>query len=107
LLPPRGQTLYLCETFKDLAGTRVAAEWANPEEAPEGVFALAVREGGKLRVMLHKGRQFGSELPVEVDLTDGARLVTVQSIRWEGPMPARIDPKPADRHASACPTVAV
>lgn len=111
----RGQTLYnrpgfpadpalkptpfvrFYETFKDLAGTRVAWQWEHPAEAPEGVFVLALRDGSKLRVLLHNGRAFGGDLAAGIALPREARLLGAGSIRWEGPLPDRVDPSPEGR----------
>jgi hypothetical protein len=83
--------------FKDLAGTRVSTRWENPAETPEAVSSLALRDGDKLRVLLHNGRDFGTEFPVGLSLPSGARLVEARSIRWEGPLPERVDPTPKGR----------
>jgi len=80
--------------FKDLAGTRVSTRWDNPAEMQEAVFSLALRDGGKLRVLLHNGRAFGTDFPMGISLPSGARLVEARSIRWEGPLPEPIDPSP-------------
>lgn len=85
------------QTFTELAGTRVDAQWENPAEAPDGVFSLALREGGKLRVLLHNGRAFGNDFPVGLAVPAGAKLVEARSIRWEGLLPERIDPAPEGR----------
>jgi len=111
----RGQTLYnrpgfppddalvptpfipFYQFFKGLNGTRVMAGWENPGQAPEGVFSLALRDGNKLRVLLHNGREFGSNFEAALALPAEATLLEARSLRWEGPLPDRVDPQPQGR----------
>lgn len=111
----RGQTLYnrpgfpqddtlvptpfipFYQFFKGLEGTRIVADWENSEPTPEGIFSLALRDGNKLRVLLHNGREFGSVFEAALALPDEATLLEARSLRWEGPLPGRIDPQPEGR----------
>ncbi len=111
----RGQTLYtrpgfpqddtlvptpfipFYQFFKGLDGTRVVAGWENPEQTPEGIFSLALRDGNKLSVLLHNGREFGSKFEAALALPAEVTLVEARSLRWEGPLPGRVDPQPQGR----------
>jgi hypothetical protein len=111
----RGQTLYnrpgfpqddkleptpfirFYEFFRGFNGARVVAGWKDPEQTPEGFFSLALRDGNKLRVLLHNGRDFGSKFEAALALPAEATLLEARSLRWEGPLPARVDPQPQGR----------
>lgn len=83
--------------FKGLNGTRVLAGWENPEQAPEGMFSMALRDGNQLWVLLHNARAFGSKFGAALALPDEATLLEARSLRWEGPLPGRVDPQPQGR----------
>ena len=78
------------EMFTSLAGARVAARWDAPAETPRGILSIALRDGGKLRVLLHNARAFGEDFALRL-VVPGAELTAARSIRWEGAPPGRAD----------------
>jgi len=79
--------------FKDLNGERVESHWQNYRQ-PEGIQTLVLREEGKLYVLIHNAAPFGTETSVGIRAVGGADFDSAQSIRWEGPLPERVDPNP-------------
>jgi hypothetical protein len=84
--------LGLYKFFKGLEGQRVACEWTQLTEAErQGLFALAVRKGEELRVLLHNALP----KPLELNLDAGIPEARVARMRWEGAVPADFTQKTA------------
>ncbi|MDP0496569.1 MAG: hypothetical protein Q7Q73_10210 [Verrucomicrobiota bacterium JB024] len=79
--------------LKDLDGVRVQSGWEG-NSAPEAISTLSLRDGNRLRVLVHNGNAFGTESSLTIRIPENAKLLSADSIRWEGPLPERVDSAP-------------
>lgn len=84
------------EFFSELNGERVASYW-EAEEIGNNMQYLALRNGSQLYVLVHNPKPFGTKTPTAIRLTEEAELIASHSIRWEGPIPERVDHDPEGR----------
>jgi hypothetical protein len=82
--------------FKGLKGTRVASHWEDASGYP-GVQTLSLCEGKRLYVLIHNANPFGTEVTMGIRIPGTSQLVSSQSIRWDGPLPQRVDHAPQGR----------
>ena len=81
------------EFFSVLNGVRVQSLWEG-NASPEAIWTLALRDENRLYLLVHNGDAFGTESSLAIRIPERAKLLSADSIRWEGPLPKRIDPAP-------------
>lgn len=81
--------LHFYSFFREFGGERVYCKWGQiDQEQSLGIFALAVRKGDEIQILLHNS--FSHPLPIDLKFSSNSKISStgrIARMRWEGPEP--------------------